>query len=59
MKTEGLFRKITHEGVSSNQSRRIRNERPEMDPRGGGEKKVAGRNSDASGNLHGRRHGGL
>jgi len=32
MRTEGLFRKITREGVSANQSRRIRKERPETNP---------------------------
>ena len=32
MKTEGLFRRITREGVSSTGGRRIRNERLGMDP---------------------------
>ena len=45
-KREGLFNKLTHEGVTSNVSRRIWKERPEIDP--GREKKgVAGRNSDS------------
>ena len=37
MKTEGLFRKVTREGVSDVLGRWIRNERPGMDP--GGERR--------------------
>ena len=51
------FAKLPREGVSDVLGRWIRNERPGMDP-GEREKKVAGRNSDAGGKLHCRRHGG-
>ena len=57
MKTEGLFRKITREGVSANQSRRIKDGWLGLDQREE-RRKGSGRNSDAGGKLHGRRRGG-
>ena len=58
MRTERLFRKITREGVSANQSRRIKDGWLGLDQREE-RRKGSGRNSDAGGKLHGRWRGGL
>ena len=53
MKTEGLFRKITREGVSDVLGRWIRNEWPEMDPREREENWLAGTVTPAANSMAG------